>query len=506
MYTLLNFKKILNLNWKKVTIDWIYEENIDIKSNSWNEQITKLNKIVVKIRWKHSALCPHCWFKTTKRHDKKLHKIKNKYKHMPLWWDKIIELELYKRYFICINCEARFFEKFDFESPFWYYTKHFEQYIQWNWWFVSWNKLAELYQSSNSVIHSILERIDLNLMNKRWLKIIEEMDKVYLWVDEHSFSGHDMVLVITELQTWEVLAILDWTTKEKLNNWLDLIPKEHYKKIKWYSSDMNAWYAKTLKERFWDAVLSVDKYHLFQEANKMVDEVRMCSIWWLTSSLVKAEDIYKLWRKIKWKITKKDINDLNKLREKDKPNKRMQKYKNKADYRLNPLLIDKDKLTNFKWEKTEYKEITFDYFLEDWYKLAFMFREKNTSNIQKLRLNQIFREYDYCWYLQEAWTIKEDFMDAMDELDIDKIDEIIEDCWKSEHSRINKFGKTLKRWYEWIKWYCEHSTVKFKFTNALTEWINNLCKVAKRVSHGFRTKEMYLKKLTARFCLKKLMI
>ncbi|MDQ7022563.1 MAG: MG2 domain-containing protein [Candidatus Gracilibacteria bacterium] len=64
--------------------------------------------------------------------------------------------------------------------------------------------------------------------------------------------------------------------------------------------------------------------------------------------------------------------------------------------------------------------------------------------------------------------------------------------------------KNNKRWYAGIKGFCEHSTDEFKFTNALTEGINNLCKVAKRVSHGFSGKVMYIKKLTARFCLKNL--
>ena len=50
------------------------------------------------------------------------------------------------------------------------------------------------------------------------------LDEIYLWVDEHSFSGHDMVLVITELKSKQVLAILDWIKKEKLEAWIWNIP------------------------------------------------------------------------------------------------------------------------------------------------------------------------------------------------------------------------------------------------------------------------------------------
>ena len=108
--------------------------------------------------------------------------------------------------------------------------------------------------------------------------------------------------------------------------------------------------------------------------------------------------------------------------------------------------------------------------------------------------------------MQQSWTLKEDFMDAMDNLDLDEIDRVMRECLESKHYRIKQFWNTLKRWYRWIKWFCEHSTPIFKFTNALTESINNLCKVTKRVSHWFRTKEMYIKKLVARFCLKELKI
>lgn len=196
------FKNFTNLNNEKITFTWLETEK---------------TKVILTTRWKYSTvLCPCCGFKTSKRKDKKLHEQKQNLKHMPYWWDKIIELKLLKRYFRCTNCNISFYEKFSFESQFWYYTTHFEKYVQWNWWFVSWNKIKELYQSSNSVIHSILERIDVNLLNERWMKLIEELYEIYLWVDEHSFSWKDMVLVITELKTRDILAILDWITKDEV--------------------------------------------------------------------------------------------------------------------------------------------------------------------------------------------------------------------------------------------------------------------------------------------------
>ena len=488
MYTITIFRKILNLNWKKVTIIWFYEES---------------KRIIFKIRWKYNnTICPHCWLKTNKRHDKKLHKQSKLLPHMPYWWDKMIFLELYKRYFRCNNCKTQFYEKFDFESNYWIYSNHFEQYIQWNWWHVSWNKLAELYQSSNSVVHSILNRIDPNLINQRWLEIMEKLDEVYLWVDEHSFSKYDMVLIITELKTWEILAILDWITKEKLQQWINLIPLKTQLKIKWFSTDMNKWYAKLLKTIIWNPVSTVDKYHLFQEANRVMDEVRIISQWTITMQLLKPDDIIKLWKKLPKDIRKKDIQKLYY----ESWNKAMKKYKDKSEQRLKIEDINKNALFDSRWNNVDYKEITLAWYIEIWYRKLFLTREKNLSPIAKLRLTQILTEYDYLWFLKEFWFMKEDFFDAMDNLDIVKIKEIKDNCLASEHYRIKQFWRTLKRWMKWIEGFCKYSSKKFKFTNALTEWVNNLCKVAKRVSHGFRYKSMYIKKLVARFCLKDLKI
>jgi len=492
MHNITHFKQITNLSKSNITLT-------DIKIEE--------KKIVLSVRWRYTtSICPHCWIKTSKRKDKQLHKQKTNIKHMPYGWDKMIELELHKRHFRCPKCNKDFYERFDFESQFWYYTTHFERYVQWNRWFTSGNKISELYQTSNSVIYSILERIDVNMLNVRGMKIIEELEEIYLWVDEHSFSGHDMVLIITELKTKQVLAVLDGITKEKLEAWIWSIPLKYHIKIKWYATDMNKWYANSLKQIIGNPLQSVDKFHLFWEANKMVFDVKEISDWALKMNFVKAGDAHTLWKKA-WKIgkniTKENIQDLNNAQDKTKI-EGMKKYKDKADMRIKPESLQNNPLFNSRWEETSYNEITLPYYLEKTYKLLFVKREKNLSDIEKLRLNQIFREFDYLGFLAEVWTLKEDFMDAMDNKDLKEIDRIKEDCLKSEHYRMKQFWRTLTRWYEWIKWFFTLSCDTFKFTNALTEWINNLCKVAKRQAHWFKLKTMYLKKLVARFCIKKL--
>jgi len=50
-------------------------------------------------------------------------------------------------------------------------------------------------------------------------EIIKNRFDTYYWInfdDEHSFSGHDMILIITEFITKKLIAVLECITKEKL--------------------------------------------------------------------------------------------------------------------------------------------------------------------------------------------------------------------------------------------------------------------------------------------------
>lgn len=177
----------------------------------------------------------------------------------------------------------------------------------------------------------------------------------------------------------------------------------------------------------------------------------------------------------------------------------MKKYKDRCDNKLRDADILEEDLIKQNGEKWEYKEITEQAFLNKGYKLLFMKSEKNLSGMQKLRLRQILREYDPNGYLSEARIYKETFCKALDELDIGTIREVRDWCLASDHYRLKQFWRTLKKWDRQLENFCVHSTDDFKFTNAYTESINNQCKVAKRVSHGFRHKKNYLRKLSSRF-------
>ena len=68
--------------------------------------------------------------------------------------------------------------------------------------------------------------------------------------------------------------------------------------------------------------------------------------------------------------------------------------------------------------------------------MLFLYKEENLSGMQKLRLRQILKEFDYNGYMAEARVAKERFMKALDELDIEEINDVMNDCLESEHYRI----------------------------------------------------------------------
>ncbi len=97
-------------------------------------------------------------------------------------------------------------------------------------------------------------------------------------------------------------------------------------------------------------------------------------------------------------------------------------------------------------------------------------------------------------------------MDAMDNLDMIEIDRIRDDCLASEHYRIKQFWRTINRWYLWIKWFCEHSTLLLNLLMLLLNVLIIFVKLLKDNLHWFKFKDMYIRKLTAKFCYKNLTI
>ena len=110
-------------------------------------------------------------------------------------------------------------ERFEFEAEKWERTKSFDDYVKFSWWHMSGSQIARNTQCSSWLVHDILKDIDPEALNKRGIEIMEDLEEIYLWIDEHSFSGRDMVLVITDIKAKKVLAVLEDITNKTLSGW-----------------------------------------------------------------------------------------------------------------------------------------------------------------------------------------------------------------------------------------------------------------------------------------------
>ena len=290
------FYELVGLNQRRIKVTWYEKQN---------------KKHILTVKGKNKTCeCPKCGKKTSKRNGQHEVTLVPLWKHLLLSDGNMVELELIKRHFRCPKCNIGFMEKFEFEAEKWERTKSFDDYVKFSWWHMSGSQIARNTQCSAWLVHDILNDIDPDALNKRGIEIMEDLDEIYLWIDEHSFRGRDMVLVITDIKAKKVLAVLEKITNEYLTNWFNSLSDEIKDKIQGISTDMNKGYKNVAEAKVPWIVWTVDKYHLVQEANKMVDSVRVLTIRLIKKWFMTDEDFLK-----NKKVTKK-LLEKKKLKEK----------------------------------------------------------------------------------------------------------------------------------------------------------------------------------------------
>ncbi len=284
-------------------IIWLNPKIIKV---SWYEKTEKKHILTVKGKLK-TCECPICGKKTKKRDGLYEATMIPLWKHMLMSDNNMVELRIVRRSFRC-DCGARFMERFYFEAEKGQRTKAFEDYVRFSRWHMSWAQIARNTQCDPWLTHNILSKIDEESLNKRWVEIMNELKEIYLGIDEHSFHGRDMVLVITDIKAKKVLAILDEITNESLMKRFNGLSEEIKDKIKGISTDMNKWYKNVAELKVPGIVGTVDKYHFFQEANRMRDDVRIMTIWLIKKWFMTEEDFIKRKKVTPGMIKKKEKN------------------------------------------------------------------------------------------------------------------------------------------------------------------------------------------------------
>lgn len=445
-----SFEALLSLNFNEVKI--IGESIVDINDDRNTKILTLKIQGVKQVR-----RCPVCNSGKIKRYGKKL-VVQKGVRHAFMSTYVVVELDIYKRRYVCEECSKKkgkqvtFTERFSFLDERDKHTKSFEVFALQEWKYLSVLELSRKFKVSDKMIWNIIRKINCEDKLQENINFLLGLKEIYIGIDEHSFSGHDYVLIITELITGKVIGVLPKITKEELKKWLNNLPPKIMAKIRGYATDMHKGYANTVKEVLGGKSLhAVDPAHLVFLGNKIVDQVRQMNDWMIKMGYFEKD------RKI-------DLSTRYGL-------KRGRRKKNKKT----------ELLKEIQMEPMEHRTL-------------FLWGEERLSDKQKYRINQLFKDSDPEGYVFEAWAQKEIIREALQKKDITLIDKAIKDLKESKHYLMQGFGETLTRWYEGIKNYME-----LQITNACTEGKNAVAKLFKRMAFGYRNKDNYVKKLY--YCL-----
>jgi transposase len=409
----------------KILSHWITEEK---HAEILNLKIRRTGK---------TAVCPFCSKRTSKRKELGVI-VKRRVKHTFTTHGKEVLLYLEKRRFR--HCDKSFYETYSFEGNGWH-TLAFENYILSEWRHLSVLELSRRTGVSDFKLWKIIKSIDTEKLAKIGIDYLESLEEIHLGLDGHSFRGRDMVYVITEVKTHKVIAILEKETNDCIRDWLNSLPPGVLKKIKSFVIDMKIGIKYTIQQTIGGNVIEVvDHYHVVQEANKVVDEVRRLGNW--------------LRREVKREmrtILSRAKKDERKVLEHILKNGEIQSY-------------------------VEIKQ-----------RLIFLKAAERLTPKQQEFISTLLKR---CKYLREAWLNKELLRESLQNKDEELLRKVREDCLASDQYRIRQFGRTLKRWFQAIL-----NFFKLNITNAFTEGKNNKAKVFKRIAYGYRNKDSYIRRL-----------
>jgi transposase len=150
---------------------------------------------------------------------------------------------------------------------------------------------------------------NIGRLTNNWEKEVEQgKDKLAIGLDEISFSGHDMLLTLTNLTDHLIKGIFPNNSKRTLTKALEQIPGIIAQKIRWVCIDMNYNYLKTIKEVLPQAKVVIDHFHVISYANKQIDEQRR-----IIQDYRKKEIPKKIWLKNKENLDKKEKEKIKKF-------------------------------------------------------------------------------------------------------------------------------------------------------------------------------------------------
>lgn len=249
--------------------------------------------------------CPHCLqpcSSVNQRHNRKI-------KDLSISGRRVF-LQLTTRQFICEDCNRYFYEKFPFVDSHGQMTTRYENFI--------YHRCIGVDLNYVSLQEDLCWHVVDRIFTKWSSKAIKSSDLFSgvraIGIDEFALKkGHkDFVCVIVNLETGEVLDLLEDRSKVNVIAYFNKLGKTFCDKIEIFSSDMWEGYINAAKELFPNACIVVDRFHFFAHLQKALDNSRKT----LRKEFPEEEDL----KNIKWlllrnrkNLTEKQDNQLDKL-------------------------------------------------------------------------------------------------------------------------------------------------------------------------------------------------
>lgn len=214
-----------------------------------------------------TAHCPKCEKRTKTVYDQRPPSM---VRHLKIGFRQTF-LILFKRRFKCKLCNHVFTEKLPQVGKWQRKTKSIDEqvieYLKEISFAGTKRRLGVGYKSQVKLLKRTVNESEVD-----WQK--EAGKSVSLGIDEHSFSGHDMLITLTNLTTPKLITILSDDRKQTLDALISSIPENLKKNIKSVAIDMKQMYKLSVKRYLPNTKVTVDHFHVIYDANKRIEEER----------------------------------------------------------------------------------------------------------------------------------------------------------------------------------------------------------------------------------------
>ena len=224
---------------------------------------------VLHLRCSHRndvAVCSRCGTASATIHEEKERCVR----HLDIWGKRTF-LHFYSRRFMCEQCEQPFTESLSFIEKFRRHTAAFERHIYERCKASCRKKVAMKEKLSQATVKEILNRFARRIPERSGCLLTR-----VLGIDEISLKKRhkQFVLVISDISSRRILAVLPDRRKDTLENWFDELTEEQRRAIKFVSIDMWAPYAQAARAKLPKAQLTVDRFHVMKQLNERLGQMR----------------------------------------------------------------------------------------------------------------------------------------------------------------------------------------------------------------------------------------